>query len=520
MNQTTQPDSRSFAGLMALAGVTVLVLFLWQGNKGFNLWDEGFLWYGAQSVLVGDVPIRDFMAYDPGRYYWSALGLTLLGNNGIMSVRAAVAVFQAIGLFVALLLIARSLAPDDRTRKAFLALSLVTLVVWMYPRHKLFDIALSLFSTGALAYLVSKPVLHRYFISGICVGLVAVFGRNHGVYAAVASVAVMAWLSIHSTSDAPLIKRVFVWGLGVTAGFSPILLMALFVPGFAFAFWDSIVFLFEVRATNLPLPVPWPWTVNVAALPLGEAVRQLLIGCFFIGIPLFAVCMLAWLTYRRVAGRDTSPTLVAAAFLALPYAHFAYSRADVGHLALGIFPALIGVLVWLSARAAPIKYGLSVALCGASVWVMYVYHPGWRCLAVHPCEEVQIAGQSVLAHPINVREVAELRRLADEHAPDGRSVYVAPYWPGAYALLEREAPNWEIYALFPRGPAFEQAEIARIESANPGFAFILDFALDGRDALRFKNTHPLTEAFVRSHFERVPFEVEAYHIFRAKSGAE
>jgi len=97
---------------MLLAVGAVLVSFLWQGHMGISTGDEGFLWYGAQRVLRGEVPLRDFYSYDPGRYYYVAMIMTLLRNDGIIALRIANAIIQAMGLFLALMLLDRS-APKE-----------------------------------------------------------------------------------------------------------------------------------------------------------------------------------------------------------------------------------------------------------------------------------------------------------------------------------------------------------------------------------------------------------------------
>lgn len=517
MSQDEQNNKHIPFKNLAISCFVILLLFIWQGNKGFNLWDEGFFWYGVQRVMLGEIPIRDFMAYDPGRYYWSAALLSVVGDNGIMSVRAAVAIFQALGLFVGLLLVAQSTKAKGKADVVFWLISAATLVVWMFPRHKLFDISLSIFLIGILTFLIRNPTSRRYILAGACVGLVAVFGRNHGVYGAVGSLGVIAWLSIKNTSGPGFLKGLAFWAVGLAFGFLPIVLMALFIPGFAVAFWESVLFLFELKATNLPLPVPWPWTVNFAITTINEALRGLLVGSFFMGTLIFGVLSILWVIRQKTKERAVPPALVAAAFLAIPYAHFAFSRADVSHLAQGIFPLLIGSLVILSGAVAKIKWPLAAGLLAASFWVMHVFQPGWYCLSSKQCVRVEISGSNIQVDPGTAADIALLRQLVDDYAQNGQAFIATPFWPGAYALLERKSPMWEIYALVPRSDPFEKKEIEHIRESKPGFAFVFDLPLDGRDELRFKNTHPLIHQYILNNFESVPNPHNpAYQIYKAR----
>lgn len=495
----------------------VFFSFLWQGTYGFSLADEGYLWYGAQRVLTGEVPIRDFMAYDPGRYYWAAALMAVFGDNGILSLRAAVAVFQALGLTAALVLVAGERRSSRGTGPLFLVLCAFVLMAWMFPRHKLFDISLSIFLVGVLTWLVQQPTVRRYLFAGVCLGLVAMFGRNHGVYGLVGSLGVMLWLNIRRSDGPSFVSGFSSWTLGVALGYLPLLLMALFIPGFFFAFWDSVANIFVQKATNLPLPVPWPWTVSFDGVPLSDAVRDMLVALFFLGTLVFGIFSVLWVVRQRYRDESVQPALVASAFLALPYAHYAFSRADVGHLAQGIFPTLLGCLVLLFCSKPLIRWPVALALAVASFWVMHVHHPGWQCRVGGQCVPVVVSNSTLMVPNRTAQDIALIRKLAEQYAPNGESLLVAPLWPGAYALLERRAPMWAIYALWPRSPEFQQREIQRIQAARPEFALVYDFPLDGRDDLRFRNSHPLIYQYFLEGFDQVPVERNpAYQLFLPK----
>lgn len=492
--------------LVALLVSSVLVVgsFVWQGGYGFNIGDEGFLWYGVQRVRIGEVPLLDFMSYDPGRYYWSAALTAVLQDDGIMALRASVAAFQLFGLFVGLLLLWQG---KSRLDAALFTLAAITLITWMYPRHKLFDISLSIALVGILTLLVQQPSRRRFFLAGVAVGVVAVFGRNHGVYGVAAILGAVVYLACRQLHAAGLMSGLAFCTGGIVVGFLPIFILAALVPGFAAAFLESIRFIFERGTTNLPLPVPWPWLVPVTRMPPAEAAADVLIGVFFIAMPAFAVCGILWGMRQAWRQRPVPPEFVASSVLALPYAHYAFSRADVGHLAQGIFPFLIGLFVLLNNWPNKARRIAALVMAGASLMVMLPLHPGWECRVRQSCVAAGAGGDLLKVDPNTAHILAKLKETVDQYAPNGRSFVATPLWPGAYALHRRKSPMWEIYALFPQNNEFQRQEIERIKAAKPGFVLVLDIPVDGRDELRFSNTHASIEQFIRDDFDFTPIAI-------------
>lgn len=486
--------------MFVLAVGSSLTVFLLDGHRGFGLWDEGFLWYGAQRVMLGEVPLRDFMAYDIGRYYWSAAFMSVAGDNGIVALRAAGVVFQALALFIGLTALARGSATQN---PVFWLLAVTTLVVWMSPQYRVFDTSLPYILMGALTFLIEKPSRRRYLVIGMVVGLAAVFGRNHGVYGVTASLGAMVYLAVRRKSCPSRTSALAFWAVGVIVGYLPLLLFVAAVPGFGPAFWENIRFQFEVAATNIPLPVPWPWLVPFGQLSTVDMLREVAVGILFVAIIAFGVLGMGWVFREGRQGKPVSPALASSVFLALPYAHYAFSRADIDHLAPGIPPFLLGVLALLANQPGWLKGPAVALLCAQSLLVMLPTHPAWRCHDSQECVEARVGRDRLRINRGTANQLTTLEKLAEEFAPGDQAFIVAPFWPGAYAALGRKSPMWEIFALSPRSPAFQRAEVERIEAARPGFVLINDAPLDGREESRFARTHPIVDQYIRDHFERL-----------------
>lgn len=487
-----------------VVGLALLTLFLsfgsffMDGDVSLNLSDEGYLWYGVRAVNAGQVPIRDFQAYDPGRYYWAA-GFSYFFGEDLVALRAGCVLFQCLGILAGLLA-ARRLSRDWK----FLLPVALIFVMWMIPRYKVFEQSIALIAIYAAVRLVERPTLRQHFVTGIFVGLMAFIGRNHGLYQLAGFGLAILLLARGAWSALP--KRMGMWGAGIAVGYLPQLAMVAFVPGY-FAAFLALLDRNVTIGSNVALPVPWPWLLPKEYDPI-MASNWFAEGFFYCGIVAliaFAAIRLPFLTREKLQG---NAVFVAAACMVPPYAHHTFSRADYVHLAHsapGLSIAILavcfmvrpGVQRWLPMSAA----GALVLISALATWM----HMPLFAEALSPAGafvEMKVAGRTMHVAKDIASVVMIGEKLAGAMAKPDEPILFAPHWPGLYAVTNRLSPVQHLYFTRPT-PNLDSRTVAEMKKSGVKWVMLQDYALDGRDELRFKNTNPLMCAYLRESFDRV-----------------
>ncbi|RUL64279.1 hypothetical protein EKH79_09550 [Dyella dinghuensis] len=495
------------AVIVVIALVGCAIASLLESHVGFSLSDEGYLWYGVQRTALGEVPLRDFLSYDPARYYWAAAFVRIFGNIGIVAVRAATVAFFAVGIVVAVCLVWECVATRVPLRWFVSLLIVLLCLLWGVPWWKQYDEAMSIILVASLSYVLAQPNTRRFFMHGVVVGVAAMIGRNHGVYGVLASIIAFPFLAV--ASNRPAWHRCIpAWVAGVLTGFSPILLALLCDRHFALMFWDSIHYmLFEYKGTNLPLPIPWPWTLPAASIWTFMGVRSWFIGCLYVVMPVLCAGGLVLLIRElRRNGLLTYPVFAACVFTAIPYLNVAYSRADALHLAQSIFPFLLALLCfpWQERRADQLRLVSVGVVALVSVWVTLPLHPAYMARTAPDWRTVTVDGDRLLMDNGVANSVEDIQHFAAVYGAKNRTVLSVPVWPGAYALLDIKSPVYEIYSLFPRSDAFQRQEIERLSHVAPSLVFFEDIGVDGRDNLRYEHTHLLMTQYIEDHYRQIP----------------
>ena len=476
---------RAWAAAVSLAWV--LAVQVSQCRIDLNLGDEGMLWYGVQRTAAGEWAIRDFQAYDPGRYLLLAGWGKVVASDGIVALRLGLAVVAWTALWAGATLVLR--ATGSRT---VAVIACGVLAVWMGPRHKLVDAAAAVWVTGALAMLVERPSRWRHFWVGVVVGLVWLAGMNHAAYALLATGIVV----VASVGSGPGFGRRVLWvAVGVVVGAVPMLAVLTFVPHYATAYWHlAILPLIHAGATNLTVPVPWPWT---ATTPGGVAT-----GLGFVLLPaVVATAIVAQAVRRRVADQ---PVLLAATATAAVWGHHAFARADLSHLSQAIGPTVIVAAVlplavrWRRAAMA----GLWPPVVVVTLWTLPAVTPTFnaRLTAADPGSWQAVGGERLYL-PAGVAERCRAGADVSSRTPAGGTDLFVPYVPGLYAVTRRRCPMYESYPLAPATADEQRRAVDGIDRGGVAWGLYWADRIDGRDDLGFANTDPVVWRYVTDHYE-------------------
>jgi hypothetical protein len=489
---------------LCLSGIIVCAFLLTQWRYGFDWSDEGWLWYVSQRTALGQIPLRDFFSYDPGRYFWSAIFFKILGGNGLFEQIVANDAFAFLGLVAAYLAMSRS----GLTRGWRIAILILLGIMLGFPRHKIYEQSLSLVAAAGIAALLARPARMRlWFFYGVASGLAAFVGRNSGLYFVVA--ALLALLAVRITGGkVPAGRALGSLFAGITIGYLPMFCMMAFVPGFASAFYQSVLF---IPHWQIPLPIPWPWRVDLETQHGANLLYAEAVGILCLVVPVsYAGVLLDWL---RSKGKAVgAPRLACAAAIAgLPYLHHAFVRAEFSHLAQSILPFAVAIGAFCdsfwTAQKRKLAWAVFVPVTGLLLACWLPREPFFQFLRAktigpHRAEEMQIGGKRFVvswpeAEILHATE-SEFRRCG---AGDGH-LLAAPYYPGVYAFVGTRAPFWELYYLYPRSVEFQQRHIEALE--KNGTAIVLwnrDAKIDGMSRLEIGNTNPQLAEYLHSRYQ-------------------
>jgi hypothetical protein len=494
--------------LCVLSAALVTLVFVLQGNAGFNFWDEGFLWYGTIRTALGEIPIRDFQSYDPGRYYWGALWFKLLRNDGIMALRVSQAAFQFLGLTFALLLV-------RRVWQKWLPIIGVAalLLLWMFPPWKIYEPVITIAAIYFAVLLIEKPSRIRHFIVGVFVGLAAFFGRNHGLYCSVAFLVVIVFVWWRKDWRL-LLERLVIFSLGGVIGYMPMLLMFVLVPGFFAAFVDGILFNIH-NGTNLPLPVPWPWRIINYSHTRKEWLNRFGIGLTYLAFPAFYFFAFVGLLLKPKLRANN--VLIACTCVGAVYLHYIFERPHLYYLAWTIPPFIIGLIALSSSFRAQHKLKLTVIIWALllSLSLASAELAPENYFLVKALSRLHLDnGRGMVKTDIRgdtlwvTKEVADVVNTVNainrQLIPANDSILVVPYWSGFYPILKKESPTWEIYCLFPQPLSEQERFVADLSRKQVNWALVCNTYLDNRPELAFRHTHNYVWRYLTANFEPVP----------------
>lgn len=299
---------------------------------GYNIYDEGIVVYGANRVLDGDIPYRDFWTmYAPGQFYMVALLYKLFGI-GLFVVRVYSAVINFLIAVLAYLIVRKF------TEHKIALLAFIFTAFWMggwgmfYGSPTPVGTFWSLFSILFIVDFLCKRRERSLIIAGLITGITAIFRHDIGGYTFISSTLVLIPY-IYLNSQKNLAKTLKIWSkylVGTIITFLPIAIYFLANVPIRDLIYDLIIFPSKIfpRVRDLPYP-RFSFEFNTFLFYIPIIVYLITIFELFLNIK----------NLKKFREKEWSTVLLV--ILGILFFNQAWVRSDVPHLLPTIIPAML-----------------------------------------------------------------------------------------------------------------------------------------------------------------------------------
>ena len=484
--------------ILALIGISALLIacfYVPDIRFGLNMGDEGYLWYGVKKVLEKKIPIRDFRAYDPGRYYWMLPWYLLFGKN-IVSLRIAQVFTQFITVFICLLFIYTM-----KQTVLLSALFCLCIVPWLIPRHKQIDFLFSILTPLIIFLVIQIPSFSSLFLLGIYFGVCLFFGLNHAIYAFISLILLFSLMSVKGTIGLAEMNFIALFS-GFFLLLLPVFFALAFVPRLFSKYWqEKIVRIITRGQANLRLPLPWLWNKNTPQLNGLSSLNKGFIKLVFSAMPL----LYSGVVVQFFISEDLTRSLLTNLVLAcsgMAYFHHASSRADISHIAQSSLPftlILINLLgsYWLFFLLIGYVYFSFFSIYWPSIeWLKY-----WRNSKHY--KKLKMKSASIIIPAQQEIHINKIKNLVTKYSSVNDFVVLLPNIVSFYPLLEREPAIYNVFSVYAATKREQQEMIEQLSLNQPSFILINNNAIDARDQLKFSNSHSSVWQYIENNFYEI-----------------
>lgn len=278
------PNAMTLSGLFLLAILVQVIAF----KRTCGPYDEFLSLYGADRVLHGDLPYRDFWTmYGPAQFYLLAGFFKLFGTS-ILTGRFYDALIRA-GIACSSFALARLLTPARWALVAFAAV-ILWLACLYYPAYN-FPVYPAMLASLISCIFFSRFLEHpsnekHLFLAGLLVSIATTFRHDSGFYIFLAEFLMMLWIDMRTRTGMALRSRLRIFGRQILIYLGGVVLIAgpvygailwhvgyqnlfydlFYVPGVIYPKVRNLPFLSAETLQQLHHPLSWDGRIAVESL--------------------------------------------------------------------------------------------------------------------------------------------------------------------------------------------------------------------------------------------------------------